>query len=283
MVTYEKAFESLTAAPTASIYIDGLLALCFNGNQRCTVAANMQSDHELVFEIHKYDSSIPAPGDCTEILNLPPTYQRVELQVKKLSPRKNEVKVYSGSALPDDRDDLVKYCVDLEGARGHSVRIKNKPSTLWPRFYIDDGLFCAYKLSTDEFNLEPNVSPPPPNPIKLKQVALAIAADIFLEPGETIEIIVDGKTLMSLDSGSQYQIGITNVCSSSTTTSDFNKHYQSLDVSVLDPATEYTLDNLTGLGTIGRTQLGPCIGGGPFSDRVPCMAVVFGQTEDFID
>lgn len=285
MVTYKKAFKSPTVEPTATIYIDGLLALCFNGQQRCTVAVNKQPDHDLVFEIHKYDSSKPPPGDCTRIFELLPTdsYQRVEIQVKKLSMRTNEVKVYSGSPV-GDRDDFANNCVDLEGKRGHSRRIKNKLSTLWPRFYIDDGLFYAYKLSTDEFSLKPGVSPPPPpDPVPLKKVALAIVADIFLKPGETIEIIVDGKTLKSLDSGSQYQIGITNVCSSSTTTSDFNKHYQSLDVSVLHPAKEYTLDNLTGLGTIGRTQLGPCIGGGPFSDRVPCMAVVFGQTEDFID
>ena len=280
MATYKKAFNPPTVEPTATIYIDGLLALCFNGKQRCTVAANIQPDHDLVFEIYKYDSSKKPP--CNEIFKLLPTstYQRVEIKVKKSDPTKNEVKVYSGSAI-GDRDDFVKNCVDLEGARGHTKRIKNKLSTLWPRFYIDDGLFYAYKLSTDDFNLKPDVSPPAS--VSLKKVALAIAADIFLEPGDTIEIMVDGKAVKSLDSGSQYQIGITNVCSSSTTTSDFNKHYQSLDVSVLHPAKEYTLDNLTGLGTIGRTQLGPCIGGGLFSDRVPCMAVVFGQTEDFID
>jgi len=283
MVTYTKAFKSPTVNPTASIYIDGLLALCFKGSQKCTVAANKQSDHDLVFEIHTYDSTKPPRKRCTEIFRLPPTssYKRLEIKVKKLSPRTNEVKVYTGPAVSDDRDDFVKNCVDLEGARGHTKRIKNKVSTLWPRFYIDDGLFYAYKLSTDDFNLKPDVSPPPPIP--LNKVALAIAADIFLHSGDTIEIIVDGKTVMSLASGSQYQIGITNVCSSSTAASDFNKHYQVLDVSVLDPAKEYTLENTTGLGTIGRTQLGPCIGGGVFSDRVPCMAVVFGQTEDFVD
>lgn len=297
MSTYIPNGNYPAGRPTATIYIDGLLAVCFKGDKKCTVAAHKQSTHTLALQVFKWTpNNPPQPDDCEAVeVNLPDNYQKVEIKVKKLTTSKKEVKVYNGPPHtlppptappppwpPDQRLNFIQLCVDLEGGRGHTQRLKNKPSTLWPRFYIDDGLFCAYKESKDQFQLTPKGMA---SAVTLNTVALAIAADIFLVAGESIEITADGMPLnppVSLAFGSIYQIGLTNVCKMKPTVDDFELYYEVLDISLL-PAPKYNLDNLTGIGDPERTKLGPCLGGSHFSDRVPCMSAVFGQTNDFVD
>lgn len=287
MSTYSEEFSYPSVEPTATIYMDGLLALCFKGEQRCTVAVNKQSTHIPEFKIFKW-----ASGECEEILNLSDNYQRVEINVNKASVR--AVKVYTGpSRMPsstpppfDERHNFVENCVDLEGERGHKQPVKNKVSTLWPRFYINDGLFCTYKRSSGKFDLQK----PSGSVVKaLDEVALAIAADIFLKAGEFIEVTVDGMPLrppVKLDFGARYEIGITNDCRTSLGKSDFYLHYKALDVSGLS-ATEFHLEHRGDpVGSPDPTPLGRCVrkpAMGPASDRTPCMAIVFGDTTDFID
>jgi hypothetical protein len=56
--------------------------------------------------------------------------------------------------LAEGRFNLENSWVDLEGIRGHgaTVQLENNPNTLFPRFYINDGLFCAYRRSSGNFN-----------------------------------------------------------------------------------------------------------------------------------
>ena len=271
------------AQPTATIYIEGLFGLCFKGQQRCTVGLNKQATHSPVFKFYKWTpSSPPKETDCELLLDLPLDVQRVAIHVKKNGTRKNAVQVYDGNSPSSspDRYSFVDHCVDIEGPRGHNQRIKNKALSLWPRFYIDDGLFCAYKLSTADFDFKDTSGAVK---VPLNKLALAIAADLFLETGESIEITADGRTVktVTIQAGSFYEIGITNLCGD-TELIDFDMHYAVLDVPSLSP---YTLaSKISGAGSTTRTILGHCINSdSDASDRAPCMAVVFGETEDFVD
>ncbi|HKR11968.1 MAG TPA: hypothetical protein VJT15_07930 [Pyrinomonadaceae bacterium] len=277
MSTYVKQTTYPSVEPTATIYIEGLFGLCFKGEERCTIGMNKQSTHIPEFKIYEW-----TPKGCEPILDkLPAGTQRVEIKVKTTGTRNNAVRVYDGPspASSPDRHSFVEYCVDLEGPRGHNQRVKNIGMSLWPRFYIDDGLFCAYRLSSAKFDFKDasgGVKVP------LEEVALAIAADIFLEPTESIIISADGTDLVRLETGARYEIGITNLCGSLTGASDFDLHYAALDVAGISP---YTLASRTpGAGSTTPIILGHCISRDPdASDRAPCMSVIFGETEDFVD
>lgn len=287
---------------TATIYFNGLLCLCFAGNNKCSIAMNhVSSSHTPRFGIWQRDS-------CKSIYELNPQHdQRIAIEVvdavTETTPRES-VYVYGPTPTspppPADRHSYVRYCLDLEGENFHDAEVGKDPSVLGPRFYINNGFFCTYKPTVSEFERRRDIDM---NVRDLHSVAVAITADIFLNPGEEILIKDVSKSPSTIlkrlvwTSGVQWDIALTNACTGSTgctfnpdstipgERSDFSLHYK---------ATTVLNDNQFGLfkkpgPSGGAIDLGLCIPPEkegekgyyePFSDPAPCAPMGFGRTSN---
>jgi len=260
--------------PTATIYIHGLLAVCFKGKDKCTIAVNDEPAHTPIFQVWE-------TNPCKELLRMTPSgTDPIKINVTKTA-TPPAVEVYNGMPMfVKQRYNFINRCVDVEAI--HGKPIPNKQGTLWPRVETNDGVFCGYKLSSGPFDFTDLAG----TVLKdLDLVSLGITGDIFLDnSSDSIEVTGGGiSSPLKLSYGKQYEIGITNLCYSNPTRLDFEDHYRVLEVSVL-PKPKYTLHNRTGVGTITQVQMGNCVAKmiSPFSDRTPCMAAVFGQTDEFV-
>jgi hypothetical protein len=195
--------------------------------------------------------------------------------------------VYNGEARSlastEQRFDLESSWIDLEGPRGHNKPIKNNTRALWPRFYINDGLFCASKLSTKAYALKD--SNPKPLVKPLGSIALGIVADIFVEPSRRskIDVRLPDQTV-TLDYRKRYQIHITNDCESGyrgPDETDFHMHYNAFSgafVGRMKTTDQFHLVSGDGEATAAARAIAY-----PDSatDRAPCMGIVLGQTSAF--
>ena len=272
-------------APSVSIYFDGLLCLCFNHKEGCTVGVNVQGGHNLMLQIWK------KPACEGMVVALPNPVRTIDLIVKKGATPVNDVQVYNGAPIKVGRTsenrDKYDYCLDLENPRMHG-KLDNNSGTLWPRFNINRGIFCAFQVSETVFELQNALHGTKP----LGKIALSLAADIFFSTGESIDVLADGKPLspaVTLAHPNEYEIAITNTCATNpyrnpkdpdpAKRNDFHHYYKVLS---LGSSEHFGLWPLDPLGTDTRLSLGPCSAHGhPFSDRAPCMPVGFGQTTDF--
>jgi hypothetical protein len=271
--------------PSATIYFDGLLCLCFDGNKECTVGVNTHKpSHVLNFGIWR-------KSDCRQIeIAIPEGRQEIEINV--INPVDDGVYVYDpalGTPPIEHRDSYVEYCLDMEGPKVHGKPLEKNPDALWPRFRINNGLFCAYKTSLSQFRFERGG-------IRVRDlgpIALALAADIFLSPGGSIEFLMDGSSILArpLTDGDEYEIAITNLCTGRgcgadpadagilpSIGNDFHLYY---DAVVVPPGEQLDLVNIAPAGSSGPTPLGRCISEGPrgpFGEHTPCMSVTLGQT-----
>src|SRR6185295_17077910 len=217
--------------PSATIYLGGLLCLAFDKekNNLCTVGANPVSGHNWQLRVRERGTNKNLlTRDQTSI----PLDTTITIKVTggTTDPAgTNGALVYTG---PDvtvpaggHRYKLLESWVDMEGIRGHKKPVAHDPGKLSPRFYIEDGLFCAYQLSSGQWMLEDSQTPTT-NKVLLGKVALAIAADIFLEPSGSIQIIHGGGTF-NCDKTKLYDIYITNNCKRPCDLSsiDFVDHY----------------------------------------------------------
>lgn len=283
--------SSYPGKPAATIFLNGLLCLCFNGKTQSTVAVNKRSSHRFAFEIYKKKEP-----KC-ELVKKFENFQKIEIAVQNSVSSMDGVYVYNGPdflppPLPtwDTRKSYVDYCIDLEKAYGTSLPEKStKP--LGPRVFIDNGLFCAYKVSESTFELEG--SPVPLGRAGSGNIALGVAVDIFMKDPGSITFTVDGSAppfKLDWTSPDEYEIGITNACDGCTFTpkhptdkrarNDFWMHYESLKLPT--GKGEFNLRCITELGSAAATILGQCINtqtaGSPFSDPAPCMPILLGQS-----
>ena len=283
--TYKTRADFPSGTPTATIYFNGLLCVFFDGEKECTVAVNKAPLHALQFGIWKKGTCEKITVDLKQEIN-----EINEMRIDVINPVKSGVHVYapeSGSTAGADQDrySYVKYCLDLEGPKFHNSPVEKKTEMMWPRFYINNGLFSAYRLSESRFALKKGNGQ---NEIGV--IGLALAADIFLNEGGSINFLADGATdpvvslpLMSDDS---YEIAITNSCSTHvydpvsndrTRRNDFYLHYRVVDVK---PEEQFELVNIDVRGSTGATKLGGCVARDdhPVSDPSPCQHLGFGLT-----
>jgi hypothetical protein len=305
MITYRTKSTHPETLPTATIYMGGLLCLCFDQTDKCTVAVNNMAGNG-----HKWKFSIVKQGSQKPIVEL----------TQEIAPKLSEVHidvtggaihgayVYNGKrivsipTIKEQRFNLERSWIDLEGRKGHSQRVVNDNNTLWPRFYINDALFSTSKLSTASFALMDSN----PNPLikPLGNIALDIVADIFLQkenPDSKIEVKLPDKTV-SLEKGNRYHIYITNDCDSDFASehasyvpvlSDFHLHYKAFTRAfdgsptkmkacdkfhlVCEAESSVKVKTESAVPQTGGDDLGPQ----PYSDKAPCMQAVLGQTSVF--
>ena len=280
---YPKHPDGSPITPTATIYLNGLLCVCFDGSEECTVAVNQA-------ELHIPRFGIWNKLDCGEIpLKLKAQIQDMRITVS--DPVESGVYVYNppaGVTPGHERYGYVQYSLDMEGPDLHNKAITHRPEKLTPRFRINNGLFCAYKLSQSRFALRQGNS----NLIK-GHIGLGLAADLFVKEGGSIQFFVNGATTPDLSlpcsSGAAYEIAITNSCTAdvydATSTdpmkrNDFYLYYQVVDVGT---EAQFELVNIEPHGTKDRTVLGDCVdkGQNPVSDPSPCQHLGFGRTSKF--
>ena len=283
MITYETTDTHPGTLPCATIYLGGLLCLSFDRANRCTVGVNnaVGKDHTWKFSIveETRDGCIPV----LEKVNTP-DISKIHIDVKGGTTQGTYV--YNGApilASTEQRFALESYWIDLEGPRGHNTPVKNNTQALWPRFYINDGLFCASKLSTRTYALKD--SNPRPRIKPLGNIALGIVADIFLEKNRrsTIQVKLPDETV-SLDCRRRYQINISNDCGAGYAgpdETDFHLHYNAFSEAFGGPGKMKTTDQFHLISHNGQGMDQAIAYPDSATDRAPCMGVVLGQTSAF--
>lgn len=287
-----------SGSPAASIYLDGLLCLCFNGPAACTIGVNNQTpSHALKFRVFRR-------SDCRKIADIPvnqepqaqETFQIVVNKPLKPGPMDPAgVYVYKPSGPPVPGRHSYEYWLDMEALTAHNTVLTKLSGKLYPRFQMEHAFFSTYAVSESKFRFHKGLTVFS----TLENIALAQVADIFHESTGSIEIKKNGSpilTLPALSAPDQYEIGITNSCQSGkcmysetgTTPKDRNDFYLYYDV--IDPVSvpvsdQLELINYDPKGSTGPTPLGGCISKAeqpdptaPASDRTPCMAIVFGKS-----
>ncbi|HKR11388.1 MAG TPA: hypothetical protein VJT15_04985 [Pyrinomonadaceae bacterium] len=292
MSTYETKSTHPGTLPNATIYMGGLLCLSFDGARKCTVGVNQVGGG------HTWKFWIVEQGADERFLDLKHANVR-EIHIDVTGGAMGGSYVFNGDRISlgtnKRRFNLESSWIDLEGSRGHDQPIENNPNTLWPRFYINEGLFCASKLSTRLFTLRN--SKPTPVIKQLGPVALEMVADVFLDtsdPRRKIEIKLSYDTArktMSLDKNKRYQIYILNDCDSVGPYyfDDFPLHYKSFSNAFDRCPGKLKVDDQFHLVANNASvksepesllaQTGDAIDSA--SDRAPCMGIALGQTKEF--
>ena len=282
----------------------GLLCLGFDQARRCTVAVNNMTgkDHTWKFAIVELDQKTGIPGKPFVDLKQGNIPVHSEVHIDVTGGTTLGAYVYTGGpvSIPTNnaqRFDLQRSWIDLEGRRGHAQRVENDANTLWPRFYINEGLFCASKLSSQSFALMDSKSTPLIRP--LGPIALGAVADIFLarNPDSKIEVKLPGQTV-SLDIRKRYRIYISNGCGSDygsdyasasyePVRSDFHLHYQAFS-GAIKPEERFQLVSETASSAKVKTVSAAAQSGRGYTikaahnDKAPCMLTALGQTSNFI-
>ena len=288
MVTYETKNTYPGTLPFATIHMNGLLCFSFDHANKCTVAVNNMVGNE-----HKWKFLIVDPDSGESIVDLRQGNVRTPRELSKFyinvtGGTTQGTYVYTGNpvsiAAKDYRYNLESHWVDMEGPRGHNRPIENDANTLWPRFYINDGLFCTSQLSSGSFDLRDTNAQPLIKP--LGKVPVGIVADIFLDnPKSKIEIKLPERTV-SLEhrrSKKPFHIYISNDCRSHVAAgqTDFHLHYNAFSGALKKPSDRFHLV------AHGKEPLPDSIavpdGPDPYNDRAPCMGTALGQTSAFKD
>ncbi|HSE17933.1 MAG TPA: hypothetical protein VLB46_12830 [Pyrinomonadaceae bacterium] len=268
--------------------MSGLLCLAFDDTKKCTVGVNRADlSHKWKLRIREGMSERVWSQDSHS------TYREIQIKVTggTTNAGTNGALVYKGgevTSIPGEkRFNLETSWIDLEGARGHGQSVKNDSNTLYPRFYFNDGLFCASRLSAGLFDLKNTKATP--DIVPLDNVALEAAADIFLDgtKGSKIEVIFplpDKTVTLPYSTTTRYEIYISNNCETSCRPDeiDFGLHYGAFTGAfsggVLSSTDRFNLvpragsPLVPGLGEPGVTGT---------TDRAPCMYIALGQTENF--
>jgi len=297
MTTYKKVETYPSGSESATIYLHGLVCMCFRNDFRlCTAAANHVSpSHTPRFGIFERSS-------CRPILELTPQYsQTIEIRaVNSLNVPIDDVSVYTPPPPhpppppPVNRFSFTEHCLDLEVA--HGAFLTKTPAVLGPMFKINNGLFSSYKLTVSEFELKLGT-----RKVFDGTIGLAIVADLFLSSSDKILIFsIPTPTAtptpiatLSLAGGEQYDIAITNACTNPMTCrfdptspdprvrSDFSLHYEATTVPLVN---QFGLFKKTGPSG-NSMDLGMCIppeagyySVTTFSDPAPCAPVCFGES-----
>lgn len=301
MITYQTSNRHPETLPSATIYLDGLLCLSFDGPKKCTVGVNkVRGGHAWKLIVDQESENDQEPN--TRILELRQKNSKLrEAYIDVAGGVTHGAKVFNGNdvLIPGTnsrRFNLESYWIDLEGPRGHNQRVQNDKNTLWPRFYINEGLFCASKLSTRSFALKN--SNPRPLIKPLGQIALEMVADIFLDtsnPHRKIELKLSyetGQKIIPLDHTKRHRIYITNDCDSGGPPDqiDFHLHYNSFSGAFngspgMSRGDQFQLISNTasaksesGLAQTGDNRSDAT---DDASDRAPCMPTAAGQTHAF--
>jgi hypothetical protein len=284
-----------TVTPSATIFLDGLLSLAFDGKRLCTLGSNNQAppgqEHTLSVEVWQN----PRPNPCAPISpNLPNGFREVEIRVN--NPDRSildGVYVYNGpkkSPSPGgngDRSSFVDSVLDLEGPKFHRGPLQKNSSALRPRFYIDNGIFAASYVTQTKFQAVRHGSA-----TDLDSIGSAIAADIYPDAGGSIDFIADGTRVLSLSALSlgPYEIVITNNCSRQDKCgyifdhprpdlrNDFYIHYRAIRLPVTEQFELRPKPN--SLPNPTPAPLGTCHGApvftDPLVDSTPCAPVAYG-------
>ena len=290
MITYQTNNTHPGTLPSATIYMGGLLCLSFDQANRCTVGVN-----NLVGNGHTWKFSIVDPESESDkpILLCKQGTPLDEIHIGVTGDTRRGVYVYNGDSkvsIPsnEQRFNLESSWVDLEGPRGHNEPVENNTNTLWPRFYINDGLFCASKLSTATYALKDSKSTPLIK--QLGKIALEVVADIFLDTskrGSKIEVKLPNQTI-SLDNKKRYQIYITNDCDSGPLApvhTDFHLHYNAFSGAFDGSKAQNKFQLVQNTASAkGETESVLAQAGDDYddlTDKAPCMTIALGQTSNF--
>jgi hypothetical protein len=275
--------------PSATIYLHGLLCLCFDFASSCSVAVVEAKNHLLTFGV--WDKNT-----CSEVdLSTLGAFNELEIDVVRGGAVVNQVNTYNGapfstaagSAFPAEaRWSYADHCLDL--GKAHSKTLKARLGKLKKRFHIGNGLFSVCKLTQVDFELRNPTDPMRPS-FKNK-IGLVLAADLFLNDNDVIKFAVKGGTeeaSITWRTGDAYEIKIDNSCSTKTGActfepssldeikrNDFHAYNGALDV----PARFELWSTDPGRGTDEFPKIGHCPFGPPFSDRAPCMPAGLGMT-----
>ena len=285
-ITYETISTYPGTLPSATIYMKGLLCLCFDHAKKCTVAVNNMAgnEHEWKFTVvdldsHNHERIVDLKGDL---------YRLREVNIDVQGGAARGTHVYNGSTVSipinERRYNLEGYWVDLEGPRGHDRKVENDAKTLWPRFYINQGLFCASSLSTRSYDLRNTNSTPLIKPLGL--VACDIVADIFLDrnnPDSKIEITLPNRTV-SLKNNKRYSIHITNDCFSHFTPgqTDFHLHYNAFYGAFKNANDQFHLVPHGSKVISTSSVMNKNIDEPDYhNDKAPCMGIALGRTSTF--
>jgi hypothetical protein len=179
----------------------------------------------------------------------------------------------------------------MEGPDFHDKKLTKKPDMLWPRFYINNGLFYTHQVTKSKFGVHRGGVL---RPLVPGNVGLSLAADIFIAPGGSIDFVIDDEKTpfltLPVRGGEKYEIAITNSCASatecghpapspiSTIPNDFHLYYKVVKV---EAGEKFDLVNIDSSGDTSPIKLGACIGSEtPVSDPAPCMSTGYGKSKN---
>lgn len=292
-ITYKTKDMHPGTLPFATIHLCGILCLSFDGANKCTVGVN-KVDHR-----HKWNFSIQDnKGNVIRELKEGDSLAK-EFHINVRGGATGGAYVYNGKSLlsiptaDEQRFDLEGSWIDLEGPRGHNKPVKNNDDTLWPRFYINEGLFCASQLSMGMYALKDSNHEPLIKP--LDKVAVKIVADIFLDqlnPDSKIEIKLPNERFFLENKGNRYQIYITNEIDPSFVEPiepDFHLTYRAFSGAFDGSKGKMKTNDQFHLVALRRnmdmTESAVAQTGDSISlfhyDKVPCMGAALGQTRAF--
>lgn len=277
--------------PSATIYLHGLMCLCFDSANSCTVAVAEAKNHLLTFGVWNKNNC-----ETVDLTSLG-AFDELAINVVRSGATVKGVNVYNGArfstekggTFPDeDRWSYVDHCLDI--GKAHCKTLKAQSGKLKKRFHIGNGLFSACRLTEVAFELRNPADPTKP-PFNNK-IGIVLAVDIFLNDKDVIEFKVTkgGTGVKSIvwRTGHAYEIKIDNSCSSKTGECKFDPrstdetkrndfHWYNKAVQVPANFNLWSTDPDTGSELFPK--IGHCPFTGPFSDRAPCMPVGLGMTK----
>ena len=290
--TYKTKSTYPGGPPAATIYFDGIMLYCFDGDRGCTVAVNNRlPDHAL-------DLGVSKKGEADRrISGVPDNASDIRIVVE--NPVEEGVYVYAPSPsyyTPDGkRCSFVEYALDLEGPVFHDDILPKIPDALSPRFHINSGLFFGYKLSTMLFDARRGNGQH-----QIGKIALALGADIFVKTSSgakgSIKFYADDDRTPffetgTIEEGDRYEIKITNTTGgceqhvehvNAAEPTDFRLNYEALDIETSDRFSLFDAADpaypLITLGEFIKTKMGMEHN---LCDSHPCTGGICGRTRQF--
>src|SRR5262245_29430351 len=249
--------------PTATLYFTGLLAFCFDKeNKHCQIGMHSKSkDHELSIRIVKKqpDPAIASVQTLSISHNLIRNTSDLWLDIEGETPPNQQTAdpfiVGSFDEPPIDPQDF-RHVIDLEGEDFYNRQLKLKSNdVLTPSLFLAKGLFYTAALTTKTFKSlavgQSESSPggghthgsatPTATGRKLGQLAEYIGANIYLDSEDQAIVLragAGGKELLRLkkEEGTTYEIAIENgPTSHSQVGNHFIFYYDAFELSPDEP------------------------------------------------
>lgn len=183
-MTERLQLDTLLKKPSVTIYLDGLLVLCYDKRQKCLQAGIHTEAH-----FHDLTIKVRETGQSVDLQSLSLTHERI----KEIAPFFLYVEKKEGSRTPSGTATLYKpddpiyrqafaNVLDLQGESFHKHdHLRVKPQILAPLNILNGKFYSATLGDATRLNLDCD-----PNPLNLGFVSTRVAGDISNTSGNLI-------------------------------------------------------------------------------------------------